>query len=119
MLHFRLFSVLLPEGSYKVEFLKEIQQTWPIFALSRWEGIPKCKGYVSAENLTLIEPTPNYDNLIMNGDIELGTHYWYHRNGNSNIKHGELLAVLGEGVGGSTALRPFVFTVTKGKSIMI
>ena len=105
--NFRVFSVSLPEGTYKVEFLKDLQQVWPRFVLSRWEGIPKCKGYVSAKNIALIEPPANCDNIIINGDMELGTHYWYHRNGNSDTKFGELLAVSGEGVDGSTALRHY------------
>ena len=79
----------------------------PLSLLYYFSCVPTYEGYVSAENITLIEPPANCDNLIMNGDMELGTHYWYHRNDNSDTKYGELVAVSGEGVDGSTALRHY------------
>ena len=106
-LYHRIFSVSLPEGYYQVEFLQDLQPVWPRFALTRWEGIPSCPGYVSQKNVTVVEPLPECDgNLIINGDAESGTYYWYHRNSRSTTS-GELLAVPGEGIDGSTALRHY------------
>ena len=101
--NYRFFSASLPEGSYQVEFLKDLQLEWPTFVLPRWEGIPSCEGYVSAANITLLEPEPSCDKLIMNGDMEQGRYSWYHRE--LNIKDNSLEIVEGGGINNSTALK--------------
>lgn len=104
----RGYSFSLPAGEYIVEFLQDLQISWPKFALPQLDGSPDCNGYMSEENITLIELDGKLslcDNLIVNGDMEQGTYSWYHRNSHSNTKYGELLAVEGQGIDGSAALR--------------
>ena len=103
---FRFFPLSLPEGSFKVEFLKDFQPTWPRFVLQRWEGIPACEGYLSPANIELIEPPSSCDDLIINGDMELSTDYWYHSNGGP-INYGRLRSVDGGGIDNSIALRVY------------
>ena len=104
---YRFFSVSLPMGLYQVEFLNDLQPTWPAFVLPRWEGIPTCDGYVSAANITIIEPTLSCDEIIVNGDMEQGLRQWFHRNDRSGTSRGGLEAVEGAGVNNSTALKHF------------
>ncbi len=103
----RFFSLSLPDGSYKVEFLRDLQISWPKFVMPRWGGKPYCQGHVYSENLTIIEPASPCDELIINGQIEQGTAYWYHRNSNADTKYGEIVAVEGQGINASTALRHY------------
>ena len=107
--NFRFFSVSLPTGSYRLEFLDKSQQPlWPGFVLPRWEGIPQCKGYVSEANITVVEPPSVLcDELVVNGDMELGISHWNHRSSNGNTKYGGLIAVEGQGMNNSTALRHY------------
>ena len=102
---FRLFSASLPTGSYDIAFMKDLQPRWPTFVLPRWEGVPNCSGYVSANNLTLVEPLSSCDDMILNGDMELGTYHWKHRNSRSDKEYGEILAVEGAGMNRSVAIR--------------
>ncbi len=104
--HKRRFSISLPEGEYLAEFLSaDLQETWPKFALSTWEGIPSCDGHLSPPNLTLVEPPAICNSLTLNEDMELGTYGWYHRSSSSDTKNGELVVAEGEGIDGSVALR--------------
>ncbi len=103
----RRFSISLPEGSYHAEFLSDLQQTWPRFVLSSWEGIPSCEGYASASNVSLVEPPAICDSLIVNGDMELGTYGWYHRSDSDETKYGALVVTEEEGVDGSAAIGYF------------
>ncbi len=103
----RAFSIALPEGEYTLEFLKDLKITWPKFARPRMEGRPDCEGYMSQDDISVVEPQGapgTCDNLIANGDMEQGLLYWGHRN-HHGTDHGELLAMPGEGIDGSTALR--------------
>lgn len=101
--NFRFFSTSLPQGSYSVEFVKDLQPQWPRFVLSRWEGIPSCSGYAESADISIFEPIPNCDNIILNGDMEQGLKYWKHEN-NKDTNKGELL-VVEEGLNGSKAIR--------------
>ncbi len=101
----RRFSISLPEGEYHADFISDLQETWPKFALPVWEGIPSCDGHLLPSNLTLVEPPANCDSLTLNEDMELGTYGWYHRSDSSNTKNGELVVAEGEGIDGSVALR--------------
>ncbi len=103
----RLFSISLPEGNYQAEFVSDLQQIWPRFVLPHWEGVPQCEGYVLASNLTLLEPPAICDELIVNGDMEQGTYSWLHRNSDSRTQYGALVAVEGEGIDSSVALRHY------------
>lgn len=102
--NYRFFSVALPSGLYKMTFMKDLKPVWPTYVLQRWDGIPSCEGFVSSENITLEEPSFECDELILNGDMELGTSNWMHRNDRS-VDSGELLVVEGKGRNNSSALK--------------
>ena len=101
---FRFFSISLPAGSYQLEFLKDLQPAWPNFVLQRWEGIPKCEGYLLESHVDLVRPYATCDNLIVNGDMEEGAYYWLHGKGGASIND-VLLPIKGKGLNDSTALR--------------
>ena len=103
---FRLFPLSLPEGLFKVEFLKNFQPIWPRFVLQRWEGVPSCEGFVSPSSIEFVEPPFTCDDLILNGDMELGTDYWFHSN-SQTVNLGGLMSVDGGGIDSSAALRSF------------
>ena len=103
---FRLFPLSLPEGSFKVEFLKDFQPIWPKFVLQRWEGVPTCEGFLSQSNIELVRPPSSCDDLIVNGDMELSTDYWFHSNSGTSDQ-GALILVEGAGVDNSNALRVY------------
>ena len=102
--HFRYFSISLPSGSYRLEFLKNLQPAWPSFVLQRWEGTPECEGYLLESQIDLVHPYSTCDNLIFNGDMKDGTNYWLHRNG-GNSNNGLLLAAEDGGLNDSATLR--------------
>lgn len=102
--YYRFFSISLPDSSYKIEFVKDLQPVWPTFVLPRWEGKPECNGFVSNEKVTIFEPHSECEDLVVNGDMELGVSSFTHQNGGDEAS-GALLAVEGAGVNGSTALR--------------
>ena len=87
-----------------MEFLKDLQPTWPIFVLPRWEGLPDCEGYVHPENITIVEPEPTTcDELIINGDMEQGLSHWLHRN-DRDVDRGTLTTTA-TGIDNSTAIK--------------
>ena len=102
--NYRVFSVSLPIGAYKIEFLKDLQPTWPTFVLPRWEGTPECEGYVFAENITVVDTYRTCDELIVNGDMDQGVYHWYHRN-DRGTERGILAATIEED--GSTGLKHY------------
>lgn len=102
--NFRFFSASLPQGSYLVEFVKELKPFWPRFVLPRWEGVPNCSDYAESESIIIMEPAPSCDEIILNGDMEEGTKYWRHRN-HAEEARGELLVVDDQGMNGSMAIR--------------
>ena len=105
---YRYFTVSLPMGSYKLEFVKDLQPVWPSFVLPRWEGIPECEGYVFKADITVVEPSSvSCNELIVNGDMEQGIHHWLHRNWRGNPIHGALVAARYEGINNSTAVRHY------------
>ncbi len=99
------YAISLPSGSYRIEFLEDLWKTvWPTFVLPDWQGIPACKGFVSVENITFVEPHGQCEDLTTNGDVELGLSHWRHSNDGSP-SDGEIITVEGAGVDNSTALR--------------
>ena len=99
------FSASLPPGSYQIEFLEDFwRQVWPTFVLPNWNGVPGCKGFVSADNITFVEPRAQCEELVVNGDVESGLHGWRHSNG-GNPTDGQIITVEGSGIDNSTALR--------------
>jgi len=100
-LNYRKFSVSLPMGSYRAQFLDETGTvSWPRFVIELWKSPPECNNYPSPKNVTLFEPpVGDCSNLIENGNFENGSSYpWHHRN------DGYLRILPGAGLNGSTAL---------------
>mmetsp|Transcript_31842 Transcript_31842/g.73213 ORF Transcript_31842/g.73213 Transcript_31842/m.73213 type:complete len:3134 (+) Transcript_31842:2040-11441(+) len=99
---FRTYSVSLPRGNYKVEFLNMVTQEmqWPIGIFQKWEAIPGCNGYANATKVEVPEPAlkdGECDELFRNGDAEQGVNHW--------IWTGGTLKVLeGQGIDGSNAM---------------
>jgi len=108
-LSYRKFSVKLPYGSFRAQFLDDTGiVSWPRFVLQLWQPTPDCSNYAIPANVKLLEPpVDDCFNLISNGSFENGTTYpWHHRD------FGYLRLLPGEGLNGSTALvskRSWVF----------
>jgi len=101
----RIYSVSLPAGAFKLEFLDEDGiPAWPRYVYEVWEGTPDCEGYGSTQNLTIAEPELECDDMIMNGNMEKGTHGWLHNNNGEDPANGYLEALPGIGIDGSMAL---------------
>lgn len=103
--HYRTYSVSLPAGAFKLEFFdNDGVPSWPRYVYEIWEGIPDCEGYGSVQDVTIVEPELDCNDMIMNGNMEEGTYGWLHNNDSGNTFWGYLEALPNIGIGGSTAL---------------
>lgn len=63
----RSFSATLPGGMgpYQAEFIDaEGEVSWPIWVQEVWEAAPSCEDYLTAEDITLVEPPMMGDQCI-------------------------------------------------------
>ena len=107
----RRFSVSLPTGSYTAEFLDEFGvPSWPTYVEEFWLKEPDCTGFVSFDDIDILKPPTDCDELIRNGGVEFNTtepwiHTLWKRNQDWGLKVGS-----GLGVNETDAL------VTRGRS---
>lgn len=105
---FRSFTVSLPYGKYKVEFIMDTFGVWPGFVLTQFGDDPDCNEYISKSDIEVIEPAASCDELVLNGDMELGTKYWQRNFHNYHDPSSSVVSALdGAGINDSSAIKIF------------
>ena len=103
---FRSFTVSLPYGKYKVEFTMNGFGVWPGFVLTQLGDAPDCNDYILQSDIEVIEPEASCDELVLNGDMELGTKYWQRNFHNYHDPSSSIVSALQSGgINGSTAIK--------------
>ena len=101
---YQLFTLLLPEDSFKADILKCFQPICHKFVLQHWKGVKICNGYISQSDIELVATQRLYDGLFVDGNMELSADYWYHSNSNTDAEDA-FVSVDGPGMNNLTALR--------------
>lgn len=106
----RKFYASLPSGQFDLEFFENGNPVWPQYVYENWEATPDCEGHLDLQDITIVErelTNGECDDLIANGDMELGVDGWQHRNSNGGYQYGWLEALPESGIGQSKAIGYF------------